>query len=58
MLSLAVAKLEEALEIIDSLGAHLPGIHVANALLAISDLASEDSRLRVDFEANASQASN
>ena len=58
MLSLAVAKLEEALEIIDNLGAHLPGIHVANALLAINDLALEDSTLNVVSDANASQGSN
>lgn len=41
MLSTAMLKLQEALEIIDDLGAHLPGIHVATAIGALEDLIKE-----------------
>lgn len=38
MLSAAKVKLQEALEIIDDFGAHLPGIHVATAISALDEL--------------------
>lgn len=43
MLSLAIAKLQEALEIIDDFGAHLPGIHVANAISTLNEILADDS---------------
>lgn len=38
MLSEALKKLHEVLEIIDQHDAHLPGIHIANAIEALSCL--------------------
>lgn len=42
MLSCAVAKLEEALEIIDAAGASLAGIHVENAIHALLKVNSDN----------------
>lgn len=42
MLSAAKEKLQEALEIIDDFGAHLPGIYVATAISALDELIKND----------------
>lgn len=38
MLSEALKKLQEVLEIVDQHDAHLPGIHIANAIDALSSI--------------------
>jgi len=49
MLSAAKEKLQEALEIIDDFGAHLPGIHVATAISALDELIkNEEIMIRQD----------
>lgn len=48
MLSEAFANLQEALDIIDSHGAYLPGIHVASALEALADLIENDSLMSAE----------
>ena len=52
MLSEAIAKLQEALDIIDAHGAHLPGIHVASALEVLAELVEVDSRMSADGQAD------
>lgn len=48
MLSLAFEKLQEALDIIDAHGAHLPGIHVASALEVLAPLIEEDTSQKAE----------
>lgn len=51
MLSEAFAKLQEALDIIDAHGAHLPGIHVASAIEMLAELLESDSQVTADVQA-------
>lgn len=48
MLSEAFAKLQEALDIIDAHGAHLPGIHIASAMEVLAELLESDSQVTAD----------
>lgn len=52
MLSVAFEKLQEALDIIDAHGAHLPGIHVASALEVLAPLLEEESPQKAERQAD------